>query len=347
MPDRLPLRVALLGFGLGGRAFHAPLVATTPGLELAAVVTRDPERRAQAAQDHPDATLLDAAEDVWARADELDLVVVTTPNRSHVPLATAALEHGLPVVVDKPLAATAAEARGLADAARERGLALSPFHNRRWDGDALTLRALVDEGRLGDVWRLESRFERWRPTPKEGWRESADPADGGGQLLDLGPHLVDQALWLLGPAPLAHAEVRVRRAGVEADDDAFVALAHASGAISQLWMGATAARSGPRFRVLGSEAGYVKDGLDVQEAQLKAGTWPGAAGYGAEPEAAWGTLGADDDVAPVATRTGDYGAFYAQMAAAVRGEGPVPVEPADAVRVLELLDEARALSGLA
>lgn len=340
MSDRL--RVALLGFGLGGRAFHAPLISTQRDLELTAIVTRDAERRAQAAEDHPDATLLDTADDVWARADELDLVVVTTANRVHAEQALAAIAHGLPVVVDKPVARTAAEAREVARAAAAAGVGFFPFHNRRWDGDALTLRALLDEGRLGEPWRLESRFERWRPAPREGWRELADPADGGGQLLDLGPHLVDQALWLLGPAQLAHAEVRTRRAGAQVDDDCFLVLEHESGAVSHLWMGAANARPGPRLRVTGSEAGYVKDGLDVQEAQLRAGTWPGAPGYGVEPPERHGTLGAEGGTLErVRTLPGDYPAFYAGVAAAVRGEGPPPVAPEDAVRVLELLDQAR------
>ena len=153
-----PARVALLGYGLAGSAFHAPLIATTPGLRLAAIVTRSEERRARAVRDHPEATLLGSADEVWAKAGDFDIVVVAAPNRAHVPLASAALEAGLPVVVDKPLAATAGEGRALVERACERGLMLTVFQNRRWDGDFLTVRGLLERDVLGQVFRFESRF---------------------------------------------------------------------------------------------------------------------------------------------------------------------------------------------
>ncbi|MCL2553229.1 MAG: Gfo/Idh/MocA family oxidoreductase, partial [Actinomycetia bacterium] len=191
-----PLRVGLVGYGLAGSVFHAPLIAATEGLVLDTVVTSNPERQEQARAGFPDVRLAATAEELLARAGELDLIVIASPNKTHVPLATAALEAGLPVVVDKPVAGTAAEARGLATLAEERGLLLSVFQNRRWDNDFLTLRRLMAEGGLGDVWRFESRFERWRPQLKGGWRESGDPAEIGGLLYDLGSHVVDQALVL-------------------------------------------------------------------------------------------------------------------------------------------------------
>ena len=201
---------------------------------------------------------LAGADELFDGADRLDLVVVATPNRTHVELARRALEAGLPVVVDKPLAPTAAEARELAALAEARGLLLAPFQNRRWDNDFLTLRSLLAEDALGEVYRFESRFERWRPRPKGGWRESGDPEEVGGLLYDLGSHLVDQALTLFGPAASVYAESDVRRAGAGADDDTFIALTHDNGVRSHLWMSATAAQLGPRFRVLGSRAAYVK-----------------------------------------------------------------------------------------
>lgn len=167
-----PLRVALLGYGLAGRVFHAPLIAATPGLTLHAVVTRDPERRQQVRRDHPDARLVDDAELLWRSRDALDLVVVATPNRQHVAMARAAVAAGLAVVVDKPLAANAAEGRELVDEAARRGVPLTVFQNRRWDGDFLTVRRLVEQGELGRVTRFESRFERWRPSIKPGWRRA-------------------------------------------------------------------------------------------------------------------------------------------------------------------------------
>src|SRR5215213_9827877 len=179
--DRLPYRVGLVGYGLAGEFFHAPLVTATPGLELGSVV-RSRGR----------------IEDLWA---DHDLVVVATPNRTHVAIAVAALEAGLPVVVDKPLAATVADGHRLQDAAESRGLMLAVFHNRRWDGDFLTVRRLIEDGALGAVTRFESRFERWRPEIRSGaWREREAPEDAGGVLFDLGSHLIDQALLLFGPA---------------------------------------------------------------------------------------------------------------------------------------------------
>jgi scyllo-inositol 2-dehydrogenase (NADP+) len=335
------LRVAVLGYGLAGAVFHAPLIASVPGLRLAAVVTANPERAARAASEHPGVVVLDAAGRVWDRADELDLVVVATPNRTHAPLALAALDAGLPVVVDKPLAVDAAQGQELVDRARARGLLLTVFQNRRWDGDLLTARKLLEEGALGRVWRFESRFERWRPTPKPGWRETGGPEDAGGMLNDLGSHLVDQALHLFGPATLVYGELERRRPGMRVDDDAFVALTHASGVRSHLWMSALAAQLGPRLRVLGERGAYVKHGLDGQEDALREGRRPDGPGWGEEPPERWGLLGTEGQTRPVRTEPGAYQRFYQGVVAALRGQAPPPVNPADAVAALRVLDAAR------
>jgi predicted dehydrogenase len=296
-------------------------------------VTADAERAAQARREHPGATVLGSAVEMLRTAGELGLglVVVASPNRTHVPLATAALQRGLPAVVDKPLAATAAEGEQLAALAREHGLILSVFHNRRWDGDFLTLQDLAARGALGTIHRLESRFERWRPQPRPGWREQADPADAGGVLYDLGSHLVDQALQLLGPATHVYAELDRRRPLAEVDDDAFVALTHASGARSHLWMSAVAADLGPRLRALGDKGAYVKHGLDPQEAALRTGARPGDPGWGTDPHDPPGTL------------PGAYERFYEQLARALEDPAtPPPVPAADAIPTLRILDAARA-----
>jgi predicted dehydrogenase len=342
MPSSPVLRVGLLGYGLAGRVFHAPLIASTPGMTLAAVVTRDPARRAALQAAHPDAVALDAPEALWARAEALDLVVVATPNRSHVALARAALEAGLPVVVDKPFATTAAAGRALAAEARARNLLLTVFQNRRWDGDFLTVRRLLGEGRLGAVHRFESRFERWSPVPRAGWRESADPDEAGGLLFDLGAHLIDQALRLFGPVRTVYAELDRRRPGVATDDDAYVALRHASGVRSQLWMSKVAAQPGPRFRVLGERAAFTKLGLDGQEAALALGGRPTAPDWGEEPAARWGMLGADGALEAVRTEAGSYPRFYAEVAAALATGASPPVDPAEAVAALEIIEAARA-----
>jgi scyllo-inositol 2-dehydrogenase (NADP+) len=341
-----PLRVGLIGYGLAGSVFHAPLITAAGGLVLDTVVTSNPERQDQARAEFGDVRVTATADDLLARADELDLVVVASPNRTHVPLAAAALKAGLAVVVDKPVAGTAAEARDLAALAEERGLLLSVFQNRRWDNDFLTLRRLLADGELGDVWRFESRFERWRPQPKGGWRESGDPAEIGGLLYDLGSHVVDQALVLFGPVVSVYAETDVRRPGAEADDDTFIALTHANGVRSHLHVSATAAQLGPRFRVLGSKAGYVKYGLDPQEADLRDGRRPGGtADWGTEPEELWGRVGSGDfpppGGRPVRTLPGDYPAYYAAVAKALIDGGPNPVTAAEAAAALDVLEAAR------
>ncbi|BAC72923.1 oxidoreductase [Streptomyces avermitilis] len=343
-----PLRVALVGYGLAGSVFHAPLIAATEGLALDTVVTTSPERQEQARAEFGDSLRFAATpDDLWSRADELDLVVIASPNKTHVPIATAALKAGLPVVVDKPIAGTAAEARELAALADERGLLLSVFQNRRWDNDFLTLRKLLEEGELGDAWRFESRFERWRPQPKGGWRESGDPAEIGGLLYDLGSHLVDQALALFGPAASVYAESDVRRPGAETDDDTFIAVTHTNGVRSHLYASATAAQLGPRFRVLGSQAGYVKYGLDPQEAALREGDRPtGDGDWGVEPESLWGRVGAGESPlsgggTPVPTLPGAYPAFYDAVAKALREDGPNPVTAYEAADALDVLEAAR------
>jgi predicted dehydrogenase len=336
------LRAALIGFGLSGEAFHAPLISAVPGIELAAIVSRDAQRRDRAQSRYPDAELLDDADEVWRNADRFDVAVVAAPNRAHVPLASGAIEAGLDVVVDKPLAASASAAGGLVELARQGGRSLIPFQNRRWDGDLLTVRKLIEEGDLGRVHRFESRFERWRPEVSSGWRDEPDPEEAGGLLFDLGSHLVDQALHLFGSARHVYAELDQRRAGAAVDDDDFVALTHASGTRSHLWMSAVAAQSGPRFRVLGAQAAYVKYGLDVQEGALRAGEDPGAAGWGREDPESWGVLGVDGATRRVETEAGAYERFYEGVVATLRAGAPPPVEPAEAVDALIVLDAARA-----
>ncbi|MCM2392208.1 Gfo/Idh/MocA family oxidoreductase [Streptomyces albipurpureus] len=344
-----PLRVALIGYGVAGSFFHAPLIAAAKDLVLDTIVTSDPQRRARAGSEFPGVRFASTADELWERPDELDLIVVASPNKTHVPIATAALTLGIPVVVDKPIAGTAAEARELAALAAGRGLLLSVFQNRRWDADFLTLSRLLGEGALGDVQRCESRFERWRPQPKGGWRESGDPEEIGGLLYDLGSHLVDQVLTLFGPVVRVYAESDVRRPGAEADDDTFMALTHANGVRSQLSMSATTAQLGPRFRVLGSSAGFVKYGLDPQEAELRAGRRPSPSEpWGVEDTAHWGRLGAGESPltgggSPVESAPGDYPAYYPAIARALRDGTPPPVTAEEAAAALDVL-EAAALS---
>ncbi len=338
---RADVRVALIGYGLAGEYFHAPLIATAPGMRITAIVTGNPERARRAAQAFPSARILATADPIWQTDVDVDLVVVATPNRTHVVLAERALGAGLPVVVDKPLAPTAAEGRRLIETARASGVMLTVYQNRRWDGDFLTLRHLVRDGRLGTVRRFESRFERWRPVPKAGWRRDADPAAAGGVLYDLGSHLIDQALLLFGPVTRLYAELDARNAGVDVDDDAFVALTHASGVRSHLWMSTVAPHSEARFRVLGSDAAYTKHGADPQEAALRSGKRPDGSNWGEESRERWGRLAAGDEVEAVRTEPGAYPEFYHGVLRALREGAAPPVDPADAVNVVEVIEAAR------
>ena len=336
------LKAAIVGYGLAGRSFHAPLIASTPGLAVATVVTANPGRREQALRDHPEVRVVPAPDELWDLAAEHDFVVIATRNDAHAPLARRAIEAGLAVVVDKPLAPSAEEAATLVENARASGKLLTVFQNRRWDSDQRTLRKLLAEGRLGDVIRHESRFERWRPEPKaDAWREIAGPEQGGGVLLDLGSHLVDQALQLFGPVNNVYAEIDNRR-GSAGDDDAFLALRHRSGGYSHLWMSALTAAPGPRLRVLGTRAAYVVAEVDGQEDALRSGRRPDDPDtWGIEPQPRWGRLVKGEESEAVPSEPGAWPAFYTELERALRVGGPPPVDPADAVATLEVIDAAR------
>jgi scyllo-inositol 2-dehydrogenase (NADP+) len=322
--------------------FHAPLIAATPGLVVASVVTSNPERRALVAREHPDAQILASPAELWGKAEGHDLVVIATTNEAHAPLAIEALDCGLPVVVDKPLAISAGEAEALIGHAERASRLLTVFQNRRWDSDQLTLARLLTEDQLGTVLRYESRFERWRPSPSaNSWRDTTSPERGGGQLLDLGSHLVDQSLVLFGPVTHVYAEVDSRR-GAPADDDAFLALHHTNGVLSHLHGSAITAAPGPRLRVLGTKAGFVIRDLDGQEDALRAGIRPDQVpDWGSEPEPRWGALVRGDESVPVPSERGDWPRFYALLLRALRDGDPPPVDPRDAVATLRVIEAAR------
>ena len=335
-----PLRVALIGYGLAGSTFHAPVISAVPGLRVTAVVTGNPERKAQVRATLPDARVLAHADELWAAADDFDSVVVASPNATHVPLTRAAIAAGLAVVVDKPLAVSSTDAAELVELARRHGVLLSTYQNRRWDADLLTLQRLLAEGALGRVHRFESRFERWRPRLKPGWRESSDPAAGGGTLLDLGTHLVDQATYLFGPVARVYGEVSARRPDAMIDDDVFVALDHTSGVITHLWASAAAAHGGPRLRVLGHRGAFVAPDLDPQETAWRDGGRPGESGWGEVAEASWPSFWAGDEERRVPAAPGAWPRFYELWRDALLGKGAVPVDPRDAVITLRILEAA-------
>jgi predicted dehydrogenase len=326
------VRTGLVGYGFGGRYFHAPLLASAPEVDFLGVVTTSPERA--------ELVRRETGRDVHASLEALaaagaEAVAVSTPADTHTALTEKALRLGLAVVSDKPFALDAASARGTVELAESLGRPLTAYQNRRWDSDFLTVRHLVDTGRLGTVARFESRFERDEPDP-------GPPAAGGGSLRDFGSHLVDQALVLMGSVASVHAEWHVNDAGL--DDDVFVALRHRSGGWSHLWGSWRQGAPGPRFRVTGSAASYVVPSLmDVQEELLLAGQSPAILGesWGAEPEDRWGHLATGGQQETVPTLRGRWDTFYPAFAAAVRGEGPVPVDPWDAVATATVIDAAR------
>ncbi len=321
-------RIGLAGYGFGGRIFHAPLIAAAPGVELAGVVTRSPERRAELERDHPGTPAFAGLADLAAAGAEA--VAISTPADTHVPLMLEAIELGLAVVSDKPFALDAAQARQAVDAAEAAGVVLSVYQNRRWDSDLLTVRRLLDEGALGEVRVFESAFERYSP-------DEPVPAAGAGILRDFGAHLVDQALLLFGPVARVHGEL----GDGELEDRFFAVLEHRGGVTSHLsgdWMQGAPA---PRFRVRGSAGAYVVWGMDGQEPALIAGRSPAGEEWFHEPQERWGRLQRGDTGEPVPSERGRWDTFYPAFAAAVRGEGPVPVDPHDAIASLTVIDAIR------
>ena len=337
-----PIRTAVAGFGLSGSVFHAPFIAANPAYSLDAISTSDAGRQSAAAHSYPAARIVDTPADILELAGELDLLVLGTPPATHYPLAKAALEAGLDVVVDKPFAVSSAEGQELIDLAARLGRVLTVFQNRRWDGDFLTVKALMDTGAFGTVTRFESRFERWSPDVPKAWKAAATADDGGGVLFDLGTHLLDQAVQLFGPATVTHAELAARRPGAKADDDVFVVLRHSSGVTSHLWMNMLCAQQGPRYRILGSEGGFTKHGVDPQEPYIVAGGSPLDADYGVEDPDWAGLLGRDGHLDRLPTERGAYPEFYRILAAKIadggaglgaarprRPRGPAPGAAAD------------------
>lgn len=347
MPAAHPIRTGIIGFGLSGRVFHAPFVATNPAFRLDLIATGNPERAAEARAQHPGAEIVDSPDALLARAADLDLVVLASPAHTHLEQGLAALEAGAGVVIDKPFVPTVVDAKKLIAKAEETGKLLAVFQNRRWDGDFLTIRRLLAEGRLGAVHRFESTFERWGGPNRVRWQDTMTVDQGAGITYDLGSHLIDQALQLFGPATVEQAELLAVREGSVSDDDSFISLLHGSGVRSHLTMSRAAGQSGPRFRVLGSESAYKVYGLDNQEPFLKEKRWPGSDGYGITPESEWGSVGAGDVVEPVPTEAGDYPAFYAGVAASIRDGAPSPVDPRDALEVVRIIERAHALSAVA
>ena len=328
-------RVVLVGYGSAAQGIHVLRLAEA-GLSPSVVVTANPERAAQAQVDLPGVLVVPDL----ASALELDgeaavgLAVLASPSGVHAENALACIAAGVGVVVDKPLAARAADAAEVVAAAQAAGVPLTVFQNRRWDAEQRTLARLLAAGELGEVHRFERRWERWRPVPKDRWRENAAPEDGGGLLLDLASHLVDSAVQLFGPVRSVYAELSAWT--TPADDEFFLAVTHTSGMRSHLSGSSVAGAPGPRTRVLGSAAAYVATQFEDEQHVFGFDDAAGCTGW----------LVSGESRRPVPTEPGGIASFYAAVRDALQlpvaeRQAAMPVDPQDAVHVLTVLDAAR------
>jgi scyllo-inositol 2-dehydrogenase (NADP+) len=332
--------VGVVGFGLAGRAFHSQVIDKVPGLRLAAIVQRQGN---EAAEKYPNARIVRSVDELLAMP-EIRLVVIATPNDTHLPIARACLEAGRDVLVDKPFATTLAEAEEMVGLAKKCGRVITVYHNRRFDGDFQTVRKIVSEGTLGRMVRFESNYDRYRPQLKVGaWRERNSP--GAGILFDLGPHLIDHALVLLGLPEAVTADLRIERdAGVV--DDAFDLMLHYPGGMRTVLRSTMlAAAQRPRFVLQGTGGSFFKQTFDLQEMNLRRGFLPEKGAWGAEPEKDWGVLTTVENGAEVQTSvpsaTGDYRDFYENLRDALLGHAELAVTPEHALHVMRGLELAQ------
>ncbi len=335
----MSVRVGISGFGLAGRYFHGALLGAV-GFDVVGAVTRNSDRISHLAIDFPGAQAVSTIEELLALG--IDLLVVASGNSSHASDAIAGLNAGVPVVVDKPMGRTLAETEEIIKVATKTGLPVTTYFNRLWDSDTLTIKKALTQGDLGKVFRFDSRFERFRPEPNpSSWRERSTPDEGGGNLLDLQPHMVSTALHLFGPAKLVSASVRSIRG--YADDDVVLVLKHESGVDSYLSASAIIGAPGPRVRVNGDLASLVISDLDPQEGLLRAGKKP-IDGLWKEDVTSPALIYRGDVVENYPSEAGSYQSFYVQVLAAMKGEAPWPVSIDQIIAVAKIIDEARAIS---
>lgn len=330
------VNVGLVGFGFSGQVFHAPIIQSIDGMEIIKVVSSNPDKVGQYL---PDAAVLASLEELLSD-ERIDLVVITSPNQLHYPYAKQALLAGKHVVVEKPFVISSEEAEDLIKTAKQQNRKLSVYQNRRWDNDFITVKSLIDSGKLGDIASYEAHYDRYRPQVSDRWREKAGP--GAGMLYDLGSHLIDQALHLFGKPASVYADLFAQRAGSEVDDYFHLILMYENMRVI-LHSGSLVMQHGPRFQVYGSLGSFVKYGLDSQEEMLKQGGLPGQPNWGMDREEYYGelTLSVDGQAvsSKVTTQQGSYESFYEGMYQAIIHDKPVPVDAEDArntIRVIEL-----------
>jgi predicted dehydrogenase len=336
------IEVGLVGFGLAGRAFHAPVIHAVPGLHLAAILQR---KGNEAAEKYPGVRIVGNLDELLA-IEEIRLVVIATPNDTHYEIARQCLEAGRDVVVDKPFATTLEEAKALVQLAKEKGRLITVYQNRRYDGDFQAIRKVVAEGMLGRIVRFETSYDRYRPQLKAGaWRETRRA--GSGILFDIAPHLIDHAMVLFGLPEAVTADVRIEREHAAADDafDIMLHYPHAMRAVLRSSILAAAPR--PRFVLLGTGGSFVKQTFDPQENNLRRGYVPADGPWGAEPEENWGVLtvpvGDSFEQRRIPSANCDFRDYYANLRDALLGRAPLAVTPEwslDVMRILELARES-------
>jgi predicted dehydrogenase len=331
-------RVGIAGYGLAGRYFHAPLLKAAE-FDVVGTLTTKPDRKAAAISDFPEISVVESIEELLKL--NLDLLVVASANNAHASQAIAGLKAGVPVVVDKPMGRTLKETKEIVDFSKQVNVPVTTYFNRKWDSDALTIKKIIKEGTLGNIFRLDSRFERFKPELTPGsWRESQTASEGGGNLLDLQPHLVSTALDWFGPAELISSSVRSIRGG--SDDDITLVLKHESGVDSYLSASAINGAPGPRIRVTGDKGSLIINDLDPQEPLLRSGKYP-KGGQWSESTKSEAFLHLGDKVISYPSVDGNYSLFYIQVKQALSG-GVWPVTTDEALSVAEIIDKAREIS---
>ncbi|NYS77351.1 MULTISPECIES: Gfo/Idh/MocA family oxidoreductase [Halomonadaceae] len=338
----LPIRTAIVGFGVAGSVFHAPLIDANESYCLECIVTGNTERAKKGQEHYPQTEIIRDFASLLAALDSgrlvLDLVILATPPEGHCRQAKALIERGLALVIDKPLATNREEGEDIIQAARTAGTPITVFQNRRLDADFITLARLIKNNDLGVVHSFESRFTWWMPEGFGNWRDTTPISQAGGLLYDLGSHLIDQAIQLFGPVDtVEHAELDRHSSNPGGDEDTFVSLIHRSGVRTRLWMNGLAAQGGPRFHVLGSRGAFVKYGLDAQEAALSRGESPLGEGYGVDDSIAF--VGAGEDIQQVSLLPGNYPGYYCQLAHALTSSGALPVAAEEALYVLAIIED--------
>ena len=335
----MALRVGMAGYGLAGRYFHAPLLKGC-GLDLVAVLTSNPERVGHVKSDFPEATVVSSISELLSH--NLDLVIVASVNSVHVEQAIAALHAGVPTVVDKPMGRNLTETLEILKASDDTGVPVTTFFNRLFDSDSLTIKRVIREKEIGNVFRIDSRFERYRPDlAAQSWREQSSAAEGGGLLLDLQSHLVSTALDWFGPAELVSASVRSIRGA--SDDDVVLVLRHESGVDSYLSASSIVGAPGPRIRMLGSKGALVIGELDPQEALLRAGKGPNNGKWEVSTKSEARII-RGEEVSDIKVEDGNYAEFYSLVAGALVGKNSWPVSKEEIIAVATIIDRARELN---